>query len=223
VWDSIQRNPKIWKSFCEHFSVMMCENGTASIDDMQTVLNIFHRGVEFKFYDQSPNSIDLRTLNIVQKAMKTWENKWKESGNNSVRCNIADAFGVMRKKVNPYEVPYWATNIMSNIIDKNLSQNDAVDAECKRQNSSKREPIHDESWMKDEFRKRYKWSALNDYLFERVENNREHLTMSEVERVYSIFDKISLPTTLKVTPDFIHYGIGKLTVSETEVIKSNSH
>ena len=218
VKQSIEQQPKIWKIFCEGFSVEMCERGLGTIGDMQTVMNLFHRGViyeEYKNIDKNDHTIDWRVLNVVQKALKAWENKWKDRSNqndNSVRCNILDAFGVKTVKVNPYEVPAWATRLLHDIIENDVSINDAVDKEIIRAKKANK-PVHDDSWIKKEFRDRFKWSALNDYLFDRVETNRSKLNSIETERIRTVFDDVRLPSNLEITTDFNQHGVNFLSDS----------
>lgn len=222
VKESIDKHPKIWKIFCEGFSVMMCNRGIGTEGDMQTVMNLFHRGViyeEYKNDNKNISTVDWQVLDVVQKALKTWENKWKErsdKNNNSVRCNILDAFGAKNTKVNPYEVPAWATRLLYDIIENDISINDAVNNEIVRAKKGN-EPVHDESWIKKEFRERFKWSALNDYLFERVETKRSQLSSNEISRIKTVFDDISLPSKLKLTSDFVRYGVEFL--NPNEIIK----
>ena len=220
VKQSIEIQPDIWKIFCETFSVQMCEMGVGSIGDMQTVMNLFHRGVIFEEYknaDKNDLTIDWKVLNVVQKALKAWENKWKDRSNqndNSVRCNMLEAFGVKTVKVNPYEVPAWVTRILHDIIENDKSINEAVDNEITRAKKAN-EPVHDDSWIKKEFRERFKWSALNDYLFDRVETKRSELNSNEIARLESVFEGVILPGKLEITTDFDNYGVEFLTKEDT--------
>ena len=82
-------------------------------------------------------------------------------------------------------------------------------------------PNHDSRTYRKKFDV-YKWSALNEYLYERVMNKKGLLSVDEINRVRNYWDEIKLPEKLEIYASFITYGIGKLEVKDVQVIKSNT-
>jgi hypothetical protein len=189
---SIDESPKLFKEFVERFSIDMCVNETATIGDIKVLWNLFHRGVLFKEFEEG-NCKDWRVMDVTQKALKLWQN--------NPRVNIEKAFGgVRKKKVNPYLTPDWAKRMLKDIIDKDCTQEKAISNEQDYANKHKL-PVHHEDWYESEFRKRYKWTALNDYLFERVEQGKPEMSEQSIHRIGTIFEEIKLPKKLEVFVD----------------------
>jgi hypothetical protein len=104
------------------------------------------------------------------------------------------------------------------MISDDISQAEAI----RNEQADKKTPSHSEEHYKI-MMARYKWSALNDFLFDRCINGNKTLDDNEVKRISKNWDKIDMPKTLEITPDFVHEGIGRKAKAEATVIKANKN
>jgi hypothetical protein len=117
---------------------------------------------------------------------------------------------------NPYEVPSYIDSMVRSMISDDISQAEAI----RNQLADKKTASHSEEHYKNMMAK-HKWSALNDFLFDRCINGKKVLGDDEVKRISKNWDNIDMPKTLEITPDFIH--IGPIAKSEDTVIKANKN
>ena len=102
------------------------------------------------------------------------------------------------------------------MISDDISQAEAI----RNQLADKKTPSHSEEHYKNMMAK-HKWSALNDFLFDRCINGKKTLGDDELKRISKNWDNIDMPKTLEITPDFIHVGIGRIAKSEGAEVKDN--
>ena len=67
---------------------------------------------------------------------------------------------------------------------------------------------------------KYKWTGLNDYLYERIEKGRIILDDKEKKRIKSNWNKIDMPSSLICYSNFAAIGIGKHSAVKCEVIRA---
>ncbi len=228
VRQSINDAIGIFKVFREQFALDMFKKHTANTYDSNLVISMFNRTVTF-----DENNKEL--LHSIRDSF----NK-RKSDEYPLVNNLDEAFQLSRieeEPPNPYEVPNNIMILITMIIDKDISKVKAIiDIDKIARNYSLKTKDNkglwrtakdtprpsiwtDERWH-DEIDK-YKWAALNDYLYERLEQGRAALDDREVKQIKNNWNKIDMPTSIICHPTFIKLRIGKLKAFKTEVIKGN--
>jgi hypothetical protein len=217
VRQSINGAIGIFKVFREVFALDMFKKHTATPYDANLLISMFNRTVAFEENDQ-----------VLLDAVKDSFNK-RRSDKFPLVSTLDQAFQISRvegRPPNPYEVPNNVKMLLAMIIDGDMSKAKAIERidsmannhSLKSQenkglwrtaNDQLRPQIWGEDRWKDEMRK-YKWTALNDYLYERVAEGRTSLTEAESKRIYKNWNEIDIPKELEVYPTFIKVGIGRL-------------
>jgi len=236
VRQSINGSIGVFKVFREVFAVDMFKKHTATTYDSNLVISMFNRTVTFEENDKE-------LLNAIKDSF----NKRKSDGYPLVNT-LDQAFQLSRvegRPTNPYKVPENIKQLVAMMIDEDMPRNACIEkidemannhslkttdnkGLWRTANSQPRPQIWGTERWQDEMDK-YKWTALNDYLFERMEKGRTTLDDREFKRIKSNWNKIIMPNELVSYPTFLKLGIGRLggkdgkkTVT-TEVIKANKN
>jgi len=205
--------------FRQNFAVDMFNKHTANENDANLVIEMFNRTVTFKEYDEE-------LLLAVRDAFN------KRKGNEyPLVNNLNQAFQIDRvegRPKNPYEVPNNVRQLVVMIIDEDMSRAKSIIKihEMARDNDlwrtakdNPRPSIWDDDRWRLEMRK-YKWTALNDYLYDRMEEGRTTLSLAEKVRIHKNWNLIDMPTELICYSTYIKFAIDKLNVVKSEVIKA---
>ena len=228
VRQSINGAIGVLKVFRERFALDMFKKHTATVYDSNLVISMFNRTVTF----------DENTKELLH-AIRDSFNK-RKSGEYSLVNTLDQAFQLIRvegRPPNPYEAPNNIIMLVAMIINKDISRAKAIIEidDIARNHSLKTKDNKglwrtakdkprpniwtDERWQNE--MDKYKWTALNDYLFDRVEEGTVTLHDSEVKQIKSNWSNIDIPNSLMVYPTYIKLESGKLKVSKTEAIKAN--
>lgn len=199
--------------FRQNFAKEMYKQGRATKGDAELVISMFNRAVTFK--EENDELFEL---------VRDSFNRRKTEG----KVNSLDqAFQLKRLNLGrpkpQYIVPTNIKKLVTIIIDEDLSMNGAKNELAKDAKAL--------SWSANKYQEqmnRYKYTALNNYLLDRMEKGRTTLDDKERQRIRPIW-KIDMPKELLTYPIFIKLGIGRLggkdgakTVA-AEVIKANKN
>jgi len=216
VRQSINGAIGVFKVFREAFALDMFKQHTATPYDANLLISMFNRTVAFEENDQA-------LLDVVKDSFN------KRRSDEFPLVNTLDqAFQISRiegRPPNPYKVPNNVKMLLAMIIDGDMSKAKAIERidsmannhSLKTQenkglwrtaNDQPRPQVWGEDRWKNEMRK-YKWAALNDYLYERVAKGRTSLTEAESKRIHKNWNQIDIPQELEVSPTFIRVGIGQ--------------
>ena len=229
VRQSIEATIGVLKVFREKFALDMFKKHTANAYDANLVISMFNRTVTFEENDK-------QLLNAIKDSF----NK-RKSDRYPLVNNLDQAFQLRRlegKSNNPYEVPNNIRQLVAMIIDKNMSRAKAIieldniannhllktkdnKGLWRTANSQPRPQIWSEGRWRDEM-DNYKWAALNDYLYERMEGGRITLNDSEIKRIKNNWNNIDMPNQLIIYPTYLKLEIG-MVKAKARVIKANKN
>ena len=217
IRDSIDNNKNVWKAFRESASIEFMKQYLSdhkmrpTVYDIKQFQELFIRAVKLDSYRSSPDEAQWDLLEIMAELNKISLGQGK---------SLDQAFGltatVGHPINNPYEVPTYIDNMVRSMISDDISQAEAI----RNQLADKKTPSHSEEHYKNMMAK-HKWSALNDFLFDRCINGKKTLGDDELKRIRKNWDNIDMPKTLEITPDFIHMGIGRIAKFEGKEVKAN--
>ncbi len=219
IRDSIDKNKNVWKAFRDSASIDFMRQYSLdhkmrpTVYDIKQFQALYIRAVKLDTYRSSPDEAQWDLLKIMADLIKISLDQGK---------SLDQAFGltatVGHPANNPYEVPTYIDIMVRSMISDDISQAEAI----RNQLADKMTPSHSEEHYKNMMAK-HKWSALNDFLFDRCINGKKTLGHDELKRISKNWDNIDMPKTLEITPDFIHVGIGRIAKSEDTVIKANKN
>lgn len=215
IRDSIDNNKNVWKAFCESASIefmrqyLLDHKMRPTLYDIKQFQELFIRAVKLKTYQSSPDEAQWDLLEIMAELNKISLDKGK---------SLDQAFGltatVGHPVNNPYEVPSYIDSMVRSMISDDISQAKAI----RNQLADKKTPSHSVEHYKNMMAK-HKWSALNDFLFDRCINGKKTLDDDERKRIRKYWDNIDMPKTLEITSDFMH--IRPIAKSEGKEVKAN--
>jgi hypothetical protein len=217
IMNSIDNNMNVWKAFSESASIdfmrqyLLDHKMRPTVYDIKQFQELFIRAVKLDSYRSSPDEAQWDLLEIMAELNKISLDQGK---------SLDQAFGltatVGHPINNPYEVPSYIDSMVRSMISDDISQAEAI----RNQLADKKTPNHSEEHYKNMMGK-HKWSALNDFLFDRCINGKKTLGDDELKRISKNWDNIDMPKTLEITPYFIHGEIVRIAKSEGKVIKVN--
>ena len=194
VRQSINDAIGVFKVFREVFAVDMFKKHTATTYDSNLVISMFNRTVTFEENDKE-------LLNAIKDSF----NKRKSDGYPLVNT-LDQAFQLSRvedRPTNPYKVPENIKLLVTMMIDEDMSRNACIEkiGEMANNHSLKtsdnkglwrtaKDNPRPQIWGLDRWQDemvKYKWAALNDYLYERLEKGRTTLDDREFKRIKSDF------------------------------------
>jgi len=206
VKDSISRNPEVWIAFCESASInfmkqyLIDPKMRPSIDDVEHFQSLYIYHVKQDTFRTSPNEANWDLIYL----MAGFHKKSRDKG-----ISLDKAFGlevpVGHPVKNPYAVPDYIEHMVDNMIVNNVGQAEAIREEIDNPKTQNHSEEHYKNMMA-----RHKWTALNDYLFERYLIGDKILDENAMSRISKNWDKIKMPKTLEIYSEFIHMGIGRL-------------
>jgi len=230
VRQSINGAIGIFKVFRESFALDMFKKHAANTYDSNLVISMFNRTVTFENNDKE-------LLNVIKDSF----NKRKSDGYPLV-SSLDQAFQLSRvedRPTNPYETPNNIRQLVAMMIDKNISRAKAIieldnmsnnhslktkdnKGLWRSGNSQPRPKIWAEDRWQAEMDK-YKWTALNDYLYDRMEEGRVILDDKEVKRIKSNWNKIDMPSQLQIYPTYLKLCMGRLDgKDESKIVRSEA-
>ena len=215
--------------FRQNFAVEMYKRHTATKTDAMLVQQMVKRTIWAKEYDEE-------LMSLVADSFDRKENEDKVN-------SLDQAFQL--KKLNngrpepEYKTPYNIKRLVSMILDEDMSGEKCkakLDEEANnhllktKENKGILRTANDQPrldiWTKntwEEQLKKYKFTALNDYLIDSMHKGRVTLDERQRQRIWSNWNKIDMPEALMVAPRFIQLEIGTLKVGKNEVIKANKN
>ena len=221
---SILHNKNPMDIFREIYAVQKFKGQTANQKDVELVQEMIKKTIRTKEYDEE-------LMSLVADSMDRFK---KEDKVNS----LDQAFQL--KKLNlgrpepEYITPYNIKRLVTMMLDEDLSMNQCTDKLDKEADNHKLKTKDNKGvwktanelprphiWSKNRWQSemtKYKYTALNDYLLERMETRGNKLDDRDIKRIKRNWG-IDMPNELFTYPDFIHLGIGKVT-AKGEVIKA---
>ena len=210
----------------ELFAVDCYRRGEANENDINLVIEMVNRTIHFKEYDE-----------VLMTLVKDSFNKRKTD---SLVSTLDQAFQMERatidKPKNPYKVHNNIKQLIAMMIDEDMSMNDCIEKidemaknHTLKTNDNKglwrtaKDNPRPSIWSQDRWQTEmdnYKWTGLNDYLYDRMEKGRTILDDRERRRIKSSWNKIDMPEKLLWYPNYVTMGIGKLNVVNSEAIKA---
>ena len=225
VKDSINRNIGVWKAFCESASINFMKQYLIDPQvrpteyDVKQFQELYIRSAKQDTFKSSPDEANWDLIYLMADFHKISVEKG---------ISLDKAFGldnpVGHPVNNPYEVPDYIENMVWEMISYDIGQAEAIRNEIGNPKTLNHSEEHYKNMMG-----RYKWTALNDFLYERYINGDKTLTKDEVRRISTNWEKIKMPETLEIYTDFIQMGIGRLGGKgksikvKSEVIKTNKN
>ena len=210
----------------ELFAVDCYKRGEANEIDVSLVIEMINRTIWSKEYNEE-------LMNLVKDSF----NKRKTD---PLVKTLDHAFQLERtnlgRPLNPYKVPNNIKQLIAMMIDEDMSKPACIGAIDKLSNShldktkdnkglwrTAKDNPRPSIWSADRWQTemdKYKWTGLNDYLYERIEKGRIILDDREKKRIKSNWNKIDMPSSLMCYSNFVAIGIGKLSAVKSEAIKA---
>jgi len=224
--------------FRQNFAVEMYKRHTAKETDALLVQQMVKRTIWAKAYDEE----------LMSLVADSFDRKESEDKVNS----LDQAFQL--KKLNngrpepEYKTPYNIKRLVSMILDEDMSGEKCkakLDEEANnhllktKENKGMWRTANEKStlsvWTRNKWEnqmKKYKFTALNDYLIDSMQKGRVTLDERRRQRIKNNWNKIDIPKKLMVAPTFSQLGIGRLDRKDdkdgkktvtAEVIKANKN
>jgi hypothetical protein len=225
VKDSINRNIGIWKAFCESASINFVKQYLIDPKmrptkcDMKQFQELFIRSAKQGSFKSFPNEADWDLIDLMADLHKISVDK---------DISLDKAFGleasVGHPVNNPFEVPDYIKTMVWEMISHDIGQAEAI----RREIDNPKTPSHSEEHYKM-MMSRHKWTALNDFLYNRYLDGDKTLSKDEMRRISKNWDKIKMPEKLEIHKDFIQMGIGNQAGTsgsikvKSEVVKTNKN
>lgn len=224
VRQSVISNIGVFKVFREKFALDMFKSHTANSYDANLVISMFNRTVTFEENDKE--------LLVV---IKNSFNK-RKSDKHPLVNTLDQAFQLSRvegRPPNPYEVPNNIQLAIAMIIDEDMSRTRSIEKiNVMANNHSLKTPgnkglwrtaknkprpsIWEEKRWQDEMEK-YKWAALNNYLHDRIEEDRLALDDRQVKRIKSNWNDIDIPNRLMIKMTYKRIDISENKAKKTGI------
>jgi len=210
----------------ELFAVDCYKRGEANESDVSLIIEMINRTIWSKEYNEE-------LMNLVKDSF----NKIKTD---PLINTLDQAFQLEKPNIgeslNPYKVPNNINQLITMMIDEDVSMSDSIEEIDKMANNhlnktkenkglwrtAKKNP-RPSIWSKDRWQDemdKYKWTGLNDYLYERIEKGRTVLDDRERKRIKSNWNKIDMPLSLICYPNFVAVEVGKFNLMNNRDIKA---
>ena len=214
--------------FRQNFAVEMYKRQIANQKDVKLIKEMIKRTIWSKEYHPELMSLVVDSF---------------DKNNNDEKVKSLDQ-DIQLKKLSmdrpklEYKTPYNIKRIVAMMLDEDISMNACIEELNKEANNHslntldnrglwrsanqlRRPSIWDVNRWQDEMTK-YKYTALNDYLLDRMERIGNQLNERKRQRIK--FDwKIDMPEELFIYPDFKNVGIGKLSTKGTSFKSKGLH
>ena len=225
---SILHNKNPLYEFRQNFAVAMYKRQIANLKDIELVQEMIKRTIWSKEYD-------IELMSLVADSFDRHKNEDKDQ-------SLHQAFPL--KKLNmgtpepEYKTPFNIQRIVAMMLDEDMSMNACIEELDKEANNhslktsdnrglwrSANEPQRPSIWDVNRWQSemtKYKYTALNDYLLNRIEQVGNQLNEGKRQRI-KLGWKIDVPEELFIYPDFIDIGIGKLNAKGTVIKAKDLH
>ena len=215
IKQSFQQSMNVFKEFRESIALDYFLKNMPNNKDINVVLGMFTREAKLNIFKENPNQANWVLFDLISDVIKRISNHPNIDDMRVKQALYEPRVG--RPDDNPIDPPLFINKFVKTIIENDIKFNKVMENEMNNFNT----PNHDSRTYRKKFDV-YKWSALNEYLYERVMNKKAMLSTKEIDRVRIYWDGIQLPEKLEIYASFITYGIGKLEVKDVQIIKSNS-
>ena len=210
----------------ELFAVDCYKRGEANESDVSLIIEMINRTIWSKEYNEE-------LMNLVKDSF----NKIKTD---PLINTLDQAFQLEKPNIgeslNPYKVPNNINQLITMMIDEDVSMSDSIEEIDKIANNHLNKTKENKGlwrtaknnprpsiWSKDRWQDemdKYKWTGLNDYLYERIEKGRTVLDDRERKRIKSNWNKIDMPLSLICYPNFVAVEVGKFNLMNNRDIKA---
>lgn len=220
VRQSMNGNQNVLYEFRQNFALDMFKKDMATKYDGELVLEMYNRTVEF-----GENKEEI--LHAVKDAF----NRRKHEKN----VNTLDqAFYLKDTQGRPsaYMIPYNIERAVHMMIEEDMSLKvcaEELNIESKQPQQlwkTANQQMRPSEWTLKRYEKemaKYKWTALNNYLIERMQKGNTTLDDCEIRRIRRNWNKIEMPEELIMYPTFIGLGFGKLRAKGTVIKAKDLH
>ena len=224
---SMMDNKNPLYNFRQNFAVAMYKRQIANQKDVELIQEMIKRTIWSKEYDEE-------LMSLVADSFDRHKNEDKEKSFDQVfqlkKLSI-------ERPVPEYKTPYNIQRIVAMMLDEDMSMNACIEELNKEANNHslktsdnrglwrsahelQRPSIWDLNRWQGEMTK-YKYTALNDYLLDRMERVGNQLNERKRERI-KLNWKIDMPEELFIYPNFIDV-IGKLSTKGTVIKAKDLH
>jgi len=202
--------------FRQNFAVEMYKRQTATTGDVNLVLEMIKITIQSKEYDEDLMVLveDSISRKETEKKVNTLDQAFQLKGLNDGRPEPK------------YIMPEHIKRLVPMMLDEDISMAECIkelDKETNnhllktKENKGMWRTANDKPrlriWSRDRWQdemNKYKFTALNDYLIERLHKGRVTLDERERQRIKRNWNKINIPKELMVAPTFLQLGIGRL-------------
>lgn len=225
---SMMDNKNPLYNFRQNFAVAMYKRQIANQKDVELIQEMIKRTIWSKEYDEE-------LMSLVADSFDRHKNEGKVT-------SLDQAFQLKKLSIErpepEYKTPYNIQRIVAMILDEDMSMNACIEELNKEANNHslktsdnrglwrsanelQRPSIWDLNRWKGEMTK-YKYTALNDYLLDRMERVGNQLNERKRERIKRNW-KIDMPEELFIYPDFIDVVVRNLSAKGTVIKAKDLH
>ena len=212
----------------QNFAVAMYKRQIANQKDVELIQEMIKRTIWSKEYDEE-------LMSLVADSFDRHKNEDKEK-------SLDQAFQLKKLSIErpepEYKTPYNIQRIVAMMLDEDMSMNACIEELNKEANNHslktsdnrglwrsanelQRPSIWDVNRWKGEMTK-YKYTALNDYLLDRMERVGNQLNERKRERIKRNWN-IDMPEELFIYPDFIDVVVRNLSAKGTVIKAKDLH
>ena len=225
---SMMDNKNPLYDFRQNFAVAMYKRQIANQKDVELIQEMIKRTIWSKEYDEE-------LMSLVADSFDRHKNEDKEK-------SLDQAFQLKKLSIErpepEHKTPYNIQRIVAMMLDEDMSMNACIEELNKEANNHslktadnrglwrsandlKRPSIWDVNRWKGEMTK-YKYTALNDYLLDRMERVGNQLNERKRERIKRNWN-IDIPEELFIYPDFIDVVVRNLSAKGTVIKAKDLH
>ena len=225
---SMMDNKNPLYDFRQNFAVAMYKRQIANKKDVELIQEMIKRTIWSKEYDEE-------LMSLVADSFDRHKNEDKEK-------SLDQAFQLKKLSIErpepEHKTPYNIQRIVAMMLDEDMSMNACIEELNKEANNHslktsdnrglwrsanelQRPSIWDENRWKGEMTK-YKYTALNDYLLDRMERVGNQLNERKRERIKRNWN-IDMPEELFIYPDFIDVVVRNLSAKGTVIKAKDLH
>ena len=225
---SMMDNKNPLYNFRQNFAVAMYKRQIANQKDVELIQEMIKRTIWSKEYDEE-------LMSLVADSFDRHKNEGKEK-------SLDQAFQLKKLSIErpepEHKTPYNIQRIVAMMLDEDMPMNACIEELNKEANNHslktsdnrglwrsanelQRPSIWEINRWQSEMTK-YKYTALNDYLLNRMERVGNQLNERKRQRIKRYW-KIDIPEELCIYQDFVNLSIGKLTASAETKKAKNMH
>ncbi len=225
---SILYNKNSLYDFRQNFAVAMFKRQIANQKDVELVQEMIKRTIWAKEYDEE-------LMSLVEDSFDRYKNEDKEN-------SLDQVFQLKKLNMNrhepEYKTPYNIQRAVSMMLDADMSMSTCIEELDREANNHSEKTLDNRGlwrsanelqrpsiWEINRWQSemtKYKYTALNDYLLDRMERVGNQLNERKRERIKHYW-KIDIPEELCIYQDFINLSIGKVTASAEAIRAKDIH